>query len=82
MPQCCTGEDCLRRTGWTVPHAIVTILRTDNYFHMFEVRASAHYLRPYAQAQSSVQAAAICGRTSTMKRSPAQVCCYLGGALD
>ncbi len=37
MPQCCTGEDCLRRTGWTVPHAIVTILRTDNYFHMFEV---------------------------------------------
>ena len=44
MPQCCTGEDCLGRTGWTVPHAIVTILRTNNYFHMFEVRAPAQHL--------------------------------------
>ncbi len=44
MPQCCTDEDCLKRTGWTVPHAVVTILRTENYFHMFKVRIPAQYL--------------------------------------
>ena len=34
-PRCCTGEDCIRRGNRR--HAIVTALRTDGYFHMFEV---------------------------------------------